>query len=598
MPPKARTSTKSASYVPAQYQILSRPSSSDTLIAQSPPDLSGFQVSQNPPTMVPSVPSPQAMPMTPPRPISMKSLPPHGQHQSASPLTESKLRGSVTRTYGHTQTKSSPPVPKKSSDTPRERPKSQTPSRSSVTPSQAYAGPLFHASPAASALPIPKWFSKTINERKERSEEVVLETGAKNPVPDQSDESPTMRKSRMDTKPLPDEHPPKFHMPADRAEKSKGREGSLLPASTLDDRLMSLSLSDSTLVEPSASPDTNGPHQPRHLSSHPSKEHFSLETEDSSDSSVPKKGSHLRRNISESARPSTAPSEISAQNVDEEDKRKARSLALKKLLQTPVPQRPVSAASHLRTTTSNNGPRAPPPARNLSGPSTSIASPTVEIPNIPSHSYLQSSYSQNNANELLEATQQSHKATQLLAPHSKPDTFERLKRFYDFGEFGTASPRIENRPLSYGQRAMLMEDHSNRGTTFKGRPGPPSSQISRDLDSTSLTKNDRAKLLEDYIQCHESTCSCKSVSSSQQSSPSVESASPTGDDRSKSMKDFSRSGSSLNCRPSIISQQSFPGADSTPVVREDPKKWLDNHLRYEILKIGTFGSDGATEVAT
>ncbi|MCJ1266543.1 hypothetical protein MMC22_006428 [Lobaria immixta] len=551
MPPKARTSNQSAPCAPGQYPILSRPSSSDTLIAQSPPELSEVKVSRNAPTMVPSVLSPRAIPITPPRPRSMQSLPSHPPHQGSSPFFENKLRGSVIKSYGHTKTTSSPPIPRNSSDTPVRRPKSQTPSRSSTTTSQAYAGPLFHASPAASALPIPKWFSKMNNERKEPLEEIVLETATNKPTPDQIDESPTLRKSRTDVKQLPDEHPPIFHMPADRVEKDKGREGNAIPASVDEDSIISPSLSASTLVDSSTSPDIDRPHHPRHWTSRSSNELFPSETEDSSDSSVPKQG----------ARPSTAPSDISAQIVDDKEQLKARSLALKKLLQTPVPQRLVSASSHLPTVASDNERQPFPPARISSGPSTSMASPAVKLSHIPCHSYLPSSCPHDNTQELLEATKKSHDAAQHLAPYCAPDTFARRKNYHDSDEYGMVFPRVEKQPLSNGQRAILIEDYLSRGTSGGN------------------------------------TCSCKSSTSPQQSSSSVESMSLKDGNRSKQIKDSRRSESSSKFRPTISSPQSFPGADSTPFVHYDPKKWLDNHLRHDILKISTLDTDSATRVA-
>lgn len=545
MPPKARSSTEGASRAPApaQYQILSRPPTSDNPITQSPPDLSDFSVSRNAPTMLPPVPNPRPMPVTPPRPKSMQSLSPHGLHQSASPLLENKLRRSVTKTHSHTQATSSPLVPRNLSHTSGKKPKSQTPSTSNESPSQAYAGPLFHASPAASALPIPRWFSKTINGRKEPLEETVLDTAAKEVLTNQSNESPTLRKSRMDIKKFLDEYPPKL------SEKGKGREGQDIPASVNEDSDISSSLNAITLANLVSSLDTDGHPQPLDQTSLSSKEVFSLETEDSIESSVPKQGGLLLRNISELARPSTAPSDISAQTVDEEKQRKARSLALKRLLQTPVPQRPVPASSNLQTTAGGNGLQALPPARNLPGAFTSKAYPAVKLPYIHFDSHLPRSC-HNNTQKVLELTQQSHETPQLLAPLGTLDTFDRLEKF------------------------------------------------SQDLDSTSLTNHERAKLLNNYIQRDRSTDSCKSATSSLQSSSSTECSSLMDEGRSKRTKDYVRRGRSSNCRPTTSSLQSFPGADCTPIVHYDPKKWLDNHLRNDILKIGTLNSDGATGVAT
>lgn len=342
---------------------------------------------------------------------------------------------------------SSPPVQSNMNETPGRNPKLPTPSRSSATPSQAYAGPLFHASPAASALPIPKWFSKTVNERKAHDtceaplEEVV--------TPDRSD----------------------------------------------NDR--------------------------------------------------------LQQNLPEFPRPSTAPSGRSIRIMNDEEKHKAVTLALKKLLQTP-------------------GPRG-----ESSGPSTPIVSPTVKPSNTP---------------KPVEGALQSDHTTQCLAPCNGPNNIDNV-------DDSLNHPRTveDKQPLSYGQRCIRMEKYLSRGTSFESRPCTTSLQFAQDLEQSLLTNAERAKLMEDYIQRRSSPCSCKSGTSSPQSSSSIESSPSKDDDRSKRMTDYLRSGSTFKCRPTLSSPKSFPGADSKSVVELDPKMWLDHHLRNDILKIG---SDGATGMAT
>lgn len=425
-----RTSNKSASKSPGQYQIFSRPSSPDSPTVLPLPDLSKFDMSGNAPTIAPPVLSRQAIPIIFSRRISLPSLPPHNQHHSTSPQLEGKLGGPVTRTSVHTQATSSPLVPRNTNNTLGRQSNLQTPSRSSATLSQAYAGPSFHASPAASALPIPQWCSETTNERKEPIAEIFLETAAKKPSSD-----------------------------ADR------------------------------------------PGYLHNLTNKSSQKTSVSKVEASSDSFVLKHGSHLKQNLSDSARPSTTPSDISAQIVDEEEKRKARRAGLKKLLQTLIAQSPVSASSHLRTIASEIGSRAFPSAPSSSERSISMASPPVKLPEIPYHSYIPASCPHDSTQELLETVQKSGQAAQLLAPYYTPDTFNALKRYYDFDDFGMLTPRIKEQPLPYGQRGLSMENYLGRETSFESISYTISSQSSSSVESTSSEHDDRMEQMKDYL-CH------------------------------------------------------------------------------------------------
>lgn len=391
------------------------------------------------------------------------SSPPVQKYSSYTPRRNGKPSPPVKRNSSDTpwrNRESSPPVQGKMFETPRRNPNLQTPSKSAATPSQAYAGPLFHASPAASALPIPKWHSKTVKERKER--EACEAPLGKIVSPDRSD---------------------------------------------------------------------NG---------------------------------RLQKSPPEVPRPSTAPSGRSIRIMNDEEKRKAVTLALNKLLESPA----------LRLGESRS--------------STSIVSPAVEPTTVPCHSPLPSSGLHHNTPKSLEGALQSDNTFQGLAP------FNGLNNIDHFDDSLSHPRTVESRrPLSYGQRCILMENYLSRGTTFECRPSVTPKQFAQELDQKFFTTAERATLLDDYIQRHSSPCSCKSRTSSPQSSSSVESSPSKDDDRSKRMGDYLRSGSTF--RPTLSSPQSFPGADIKSVVESDPKMWLENHLRYDILKIG---SNGATGVAT
>lgn len=521
--------------------MFSRTSPSDTLVAQSSPYLSAFQISRHPPIMVNSVLRPQAMPIGPPPLTSMHSLPPHGLHQSASPSVDISLEEPVSESYCLTQSTTASPSPKYSNDPEWRRPKSQASSRSIVsfgTPLQAHAASFLHSSPVPPVLPVSKWSSESIKKRKRLSEE-----RAKKISPCQLHESLTLRKSRMDARKFQGQQPPKSCV--------------------------------------SASTEAYEPHQPRHLISHSRKEFFPLNPEDpSTDSSVSSQSGRSQRSLSDSARSSTTPSDTSVPVANDEDYRKAKCLALLRLLQAPVLQGPVSAFSPSRTTTNDKEPRAIPPKPTASGPSRPstapsdssatvaddelyrkakslallrllqapvlqglvsapspsrptarengsqtfpptpnpsepskfMVSPAAVLSSIPCPSIGPSSCPHSNKQKSLETAPQSRETTQLLAPYKTSDAFSGLKEFCDLAKFGMVCPRIEKRPLSLGQRAILMEGYLSRGIDFKSRPCVTSSQFSRDLDHASLTNEHRARLLDEFIQRSGSTCACKSSS--------------------------------------------------------------------------------------
>lgn len=192
--------------------------------------------------MISSTVKPQAMSTASGQLTSMKYVPPYRRYHNGCPSLQSKPIGSVTKSYAEPQATSSTPIPGNGSDKPWRSPISQTSSSSTGSRfKEYYAGPAFLASPPASALPIPKWFRKPINEGKELLEDIMLKTAAKQ-SPGSSDESPTLRRSGMDANQflLQDDRPLKFHLPADRAEKGTNREGNAMPTSVdeIGDRYM------------------------------------------------------------------------------------------------------------------------------------------------------------------------------------------------------------------------------------------------------------------------------------------------------------------------------------------------------------------------
>ncbi|KAL9027495.1 MAG: hypothetical protein Q9196_003986 [Gyalolechia fulgens] len=116
-----------------------------------------------------------------------------------------------------TRQNGSPHMPKLSS-TPQanHRTNSFTHGIKSTTPSQAYAGPTFHASPAASSLPIPRFFSKSVPEVKKE----ITETSS-----DQSEGSPTPAFARQNVEELVrEESPLDIFFKADKEQKERQRK--------------------------------------------------------------------------------------------------------------------------------------------------------------------------------------------------------------------------------------------------------------------------------------------------------------------------------------------------------------------------------------
>ncbi len=173
-------------------------------------------------------------PRTPPRPKSMyagstdKQQPGNGsasessQNKRKTPRTQASEQ--ITQASQMPMMKDTPiSTPRRDSTTPRRS--SVTPNRTIETPSKAYAGPTFHASPAASSLPMPKFYSRSVpNLDKTKSLKTMMEQEA----PDSSsgsEESPVLENAQhainLEVK---DESPLDIFFRADR--EAKGRTGS------------------------------------------------------------------------------------------------------------------------------------------------------------------------------------------------------------------------------------------------------------------------------------------------------------------------------------------------------------------------------------
>lgn len=211
-----------------------------------------------------------------------------------------------------------------------------TPSRPNATPVKAYAGPTFHASPAASSLPIPKFFSRSVpNVDKTSSLNSMMEQEAVDTI-SENDSPPSLGNNRS----TPDhqareDSPLDIFFQADRDAKAKAQARFGSPA--VSNGLRSESQNDV-----------------RHHSRQPTDSSlsamFSLEM-DGAGAETPSSKTDNEPNI-------PAPEAMTDTDYRDEQ-RKAQTLELKKLLYSPKPQR--SASSSPCSGTLSNGLGSPSP---------------------------------------------------------------------------------------------------------------------------------------------------------------------------------------------------------------------------------------------
>ncbi|KAI4219633.1 MAG: hypothetical protein L6R36_008189 [Xanthoria steineri] len=221
------------------------------------------------------------------------------------------------------------PQPRKSSATPRsnQRPISLTPGKSNTTPLQAYAGPTFHASPAASSLPMPKFYSKSVPDVNKSSSMQVAMKEAADLSSDQSEDSPTPTfAQRVGKEQVREESPLDIFFKADREQKERQR-----------------------LEKHGSSAGQNSTHgspaliRPRHHSRHSTTGSqgglFPMELE----SREPAKTSHEKPSLDPTTggtvnnEPEVPQSGDSMETPQQAEQRKAKTIALKKLLMSSVP---------------------------------------------------------------------------------------------------------------------------------------------------------------------------------------------------------------------------------------------------------------------
>lgn len=273
-------------------------------------------------------------PTTPPRPRSMYDGSSNGQNQgnqSAPDVNQRrkksrKPQGGITRASGNRGPDPTGPA----TFVPPQQP--LTPSRANETP--AYAGPTFHASPAPSSLPIPKFLSRSVpNVDKTSSLKSMMERETADTT-SESESSPLLENSQ----PIQDR---------------RAREDSLLDVFFQADREAKAKAQIGSPGEPSGLWSESQNHV-RHHSRQPTDSSvggmFPLEM-DGAAPETPKSA-----NNSEPITP--APKAMTEADYREEQL-KAQTLALKKLLFSPQPQR--LASSSPRSDTPPHGLGCPSP---------------------------------------------------------------------------------------------------------------------------------------------------------------------------------------------------------------------------------------------
>lgn len=192
------------------------------------------------------------------------------------------------------------------------------------TPMKAYAGPTFHASPAPSSLPIPKFFSKSVPSgtahpslasRLEREENLSPQVEANSST---SGSSPAMEDAKPQTSVARHESPLDVFFKADKAEKSNRKSLGAAPSSDQKKK--------SVLQPPQAAPThwasiygVPAKHS-RNASTGSAKDLFMMELDGSANHSSPERGRHL------GPRTITAPSRVPHYSGDQTPPKPSASL--------------------------------------------------------------------------------------------------------------------------------------------------------------------------------------------------------------------------------------------------------------------------------
>ena len=349
MPSRVRRSSKAPNLKQntTQIKILSRPSSAKGSV-QSTPDLSEFETPSkvsNPDPLrqistngaLPSADRSNNTAGTPSRPQSMPVRNSYNGSRSMASASESITNNSASVTPSQTPKKGYSPLQRQS----RSPPKPHTPLMKSLTPSQYYAGPAFHASPAASALPMPKFLSRSVpNLTKSPSLQSMMEKEGGNMESDQSDDSPSLRKSRIvEENKISEESDQDGLISTNTSEKFEQQKENQITTTADESNIESPSTDDSKPASTLTRTEDQKPYHARHGTESSIGEFFPLEIGHLS----PPNNSKVESSPQPSALCLTPPISLS------EEQRKDKSLELKRLLLSSKFQCSSSTALGLET---------------------------------------------------------------------------------------------------------------------------------------------------------------------------------------------------------------------------------------------------------
>ncbi|KAL8941284.1 MAG: hypothetical protein Q9216_002345 [Gyalolechia sp. 2 TL-2023] len=284
---------------------------------------------------------------------------PTSSRPGPNPLIQDEPSGDVgkpkrtPRKNQGTRQNGSPSMPKLSSTPqPNHRTNSFTSGKKSTTPSQAYAGPTFHASPAASSLPMPRFLSKSVPEVNQdpsvqpTTEKEIIETSS-----EQSEGSPTPAFVRRNVEePVREESPLDIFFKADKEQKERLRKVKETQIGTINP------------IGPVVDLD-----QPRHHSRHSTNGSTGALSSMESENQEAAQTSHEKAFSDPIAdtRNGEAPGSPSTDQIVETplqaEQRRAKTIALKKLLLSSVPPKSDSTPSFEQVDASK--PDAPGPHR-------------------------------------------------------------------------------------------------------------------------------------------------------------------------------------------------------------------------------------------
>lgn len=271
----------------------------------------------------------------------------------ASSTKQIKGKRKISNPQGSLHRASSSPAPRKERS-PRlgSQNISLTPKRTNVTPAQAYAGPTFHASPAPSALPIPKFFSKSLPPAENDGDlKAMMQEHSSEDSSTKSDDSPTMSKllhvEKVRTK---EASPLDMFFNADREEKARRLLGITTTAADEDFNPQNKSSQIKHVPRspnPSPGPETG---HTRHTASSSTSDVFPLEMDASGKAKTPNGANVVDTASFPDMRDLTTSPSIKTTRTETDEQRKAKSIALKKLLMSPKPQLPPSGITKLGAT--------------------------------------------------------------------------------------------------------------------------------------------------------------------------------------------------------------------------------------------------------